>query len=150
MRKIILPFSLLILSLATAGAQEMLPDGPGKETLKRVCSSCHDPENVVGMAKNREDWGALVAEMASDGAQGTVAEFNEIVDYLTAYFPKTVNVNKATAKDLEAGLLLSSKEAAAMVDYRGQNGNFKSIDDLAKVPGLDVKKIEARKDRLMF
>jgi competence protein ComEA len=150
MRRIILPFTLLILSLAAAGAQEKLPDGPGKETLKRVCSNCHSPESVAGMAKSREDWGALVGEMAAEGAQGTVDEFNQIVDYLAAYFPKAVNVNKATAKDLEAGLLLSPKEADAMVDYRGHNGNFKSIDDLAKVPGLDAKKIEAKKDRLEF
>ena len=84
------------------------------------------------------------------GAQGTDDEFNQIVDYLATYFPKTVNVNKATAKDLEAGLELSSKEAESMVHYREEKGNFKSVDDVEKVPGVDAKKIEAKKDLLEF
>jgi competence protein ComEA len=133
-----------------ADAQERLPAGPGRDTLKKVCSMCHSPENVVGLAKTREDWGAVVGQMASTGAQGTDDEFNQIVDYLATYFPKTVNVNKATAKDLEAGLQLSSKEAESMVQYRDQNGNFKSVDDIQKVPGLDAKKIAAKKDLLEF
>src|ERR1700693_1554215 len=140
------------LSITVANAQEKLPDGPGRETLKRVCGACHSAENVAGMAKTREEWGAVVGEMAADGAQATEAEFNEIVDYLATYFPKVpkINVNKATAKDLESALELSAKEAEAMVHYREENGSFKSIEDVEKVPGIDAKKIEAKKDRLTF
>ena len=140
------------LSITVANAQEKLPDGPGRETLKRVCGACHSAENVAGMAKTREEWGAVVGEMAADGAQATEAEFNEIVDYLATYFPKIpkINVNKATAKDLESALELSAKEAEAMVHYREENGSFKSIEDVEKVPGIDAKKIEAKKDRLTF
>ena len=140
------------LFLTLANAQEKLPDGPGRETLKRVCGACHSAENVAGMAKTREEWGAVVGEMAADGAQATEAEFNEIVDYLATYFPKTpkINVNKATAKDLESGLELSAKDAEAIVHYREDKGTFKSVEDVEKVPGVDAKKIEAKKDRLMF
>jgi competence protein ComEA len=138
------------LSFMMADAQERLPAGPGRDTLKKVCSMCHSPENVVGMAKNRDDWGAVVGQMASTGADGTDDEFNQIVDYLAAYFPKSINVNKAAAKDLEAGLQLSSKEAESMVRYRGENGNFKSIEDIQKVPGLDAAKIAAKKNLLEF
>ena len=133
-----------------ADAQDRLPAGPGRDTLKKVCSMCHSPENVVGLAKSRSDWEAVVGQMATMGAQGTDDEFNQIVDYLAAYFPKTVNVNKASARDLEAGLQLSSNEAESMVRYREQNGNFKSIEDIQKVPGVDAKKIAARKDILQF
>jgi competence protein ComEA len=140
------------LFLTVAKAQEKLPNGPGRETMKRVCSGCHSAENVAGMAKTREEWGALVGEMAADGAQATEDEFNEIVDYLATAFPKTpkINVNKAPAKDLESGLELSAKEAEAIVHYRVDKGSFKSVDDLEKVPGVDAKKIEAKKDRLIF
>jgi competence protein ComEA len=34
--------------------------------------------------------------------------------------------------------------------YRAKNGNFKSIDDLKKVPGIDPAYIESKKDRLAF
>lgn len=140
------------LFLTVAKAQEKLPPGPGRETMKRICGACHGAENVAGMAKTREEWGALVGEMAADGAQGTEDEFNEIVDYLATAFPKTpkINVNKAIAKDLESGLELSSKEAEAIVHYREEKGAFKSVEDIEKVPGVDSKKIEAKKDRLTF
>ena len=94
----------------------------------------------------------MVGEMAAAGAQATEDEFNEIVDYLAAAFPKApkINVNKAAAQDLESGLELSAKEAQAIVRYREEKGSFKSIEDVEKVPGLDAKKIEAKKDRLTF
>jgi len=144
---------LVFLSFCFAAmAQQRLPDGPGKETLKRVCAGCHSPENVAGFGKSREDWGALVGEMANFGAEGTVDEFNEIVDYLTKYFPKTdkVNVNKAAAKEIQKQLEFSQKEAESIVHYREENGDFKAIDDLKKVPGLDAKKVDAKKDKLAF
>ncbi len=140
------------LFLTVADAQEKLPNAPGRETLKRVCGACHSAENVAGMAKTREEWGALVGEMAADGAQATEDEFNEIVDYLATAFPKApkINVNKADAKDLEGGLELSTKEAETIVHYRKEKGSFKSIEEVEKVPGVDAKKIEAKKDRLTF
>lgn len=140
------------LFITFANAQEKLPNGRGRETMKRVCGECHSAENVAGMAKTREEWGALVGEMAAVGAQATDDEFNEIVDYLAASFPKTpkINVNKAAPKDIESGLELSAKEAEAIVHYREEKGSFKSIEELEKVPGVDAKKIEAKKDRLTF
>jgi len=135
-----------------AQAQERLPGGPGRETMKKVCSPCHSAENVVGLAKTREEWGRVVGEMAANGAQGTANEFNDVVDYLAEHFPKAppVNVNKATAKDLENSLGFSVKEAEAIVRYRGEKGNFKSVEEVEKVPGVDVKKVHAREDRLAF
>jgi DNA uptake protein ComE-like DNA-binding protein len=41
---------------------------------------------------------------------------------------------------------LTRKEAAAVIAYLDKIGVCKSLDDLKKVPGLDYKKIEARKD----
>jgi len=61
-----------------------------------------------------------------------------------------VNVNKAAAKDLVSALELSEKEAESIVQYREKNGNFTNWEDLKKVPDLDSKKIEAKKDQLAF
>ncbi len=86
MQTVINPSTALAVAAALfitfANAQEKLPNGPGRETMKRVCGACHSAENVAGMAKTREEWGAVVGEMAAAGAQGTEDEFNEIVDYL--------------------------------------------------------------------
>ena len=146
----ILCFSVFFLSIATA--QEKLPAGPGRDVMKKVCSKCHSAENVIGLAKSREEWGELVGKMVDIGAQGTVDDFNDVVDYLTENFPQAprVNVNKVAAKDFENALGFSSKEAEAIVSYRGAKGNFKSVEDLEKVPGIDVKKVQARRDRFAF
>jgi len=138
--------------LSIANAQEKLPAGSGRDTMKKVCSKCHSAENVIGLAKSREDWGDLVAKMVDLGAQGTVDDFNDVVDYLTEHFPQAPRgkVNKAAAKDFENALGFSSKEAEAIVGYRASNGNFKSIEDLEKVPGIDGKKVQARRDRFAF
>jgi competence protein ComEA len=45
---------------------------------------------------------------------------------------------------------LSTAEAEGVVQYREKNGDFKSIDDLKKVPDLDPKKLDAKKARLAF
>jgi len=132
-----------------------LPDGPGKATTQKVCGSCHGAELVLGRQEDREAWGSVVNDMIQRGATGTDDEFYEVVDYLATNFSKTspvikINVNKATAKDLEGALRLSAKQAAAIVHQREEKGDFKSIEDLKKVPGIDAGKIEANKNRLAY
>jgi competence protein ComEA len=130
-----------------------LPAGAGKDTLVRVCSKCHSPDNVIANGQDRTGWEETITKMAGFGAVGTDDEFTAILDYLVKNFPADsglVNVNKATAAQLASGLGLSDAEAGAVVDYRKKNGDFKTIEDLKKVPGVDGKKLDAKKDRLAF
>jgi competence protein ComEA len=129
-----------------------LPAGPGKDTLIRVCSSCHSPDNVLANGQDRAGWENTITKMAGFGAQGTDEDFTEILDYLVKNFPANapINVNKATAAQLETGLGFSSTEAEAVIKYREKNGDFKTADDLKKVPDLDVKKVDDKKARLAF
>jgi competence protein ComEA len=149
-------FVLLVAYPAAMSAQALaLPEGPGKATTQKVCGSCHAAELVVGRQEDRETWGAIVNDMIQRGASGTEDEFFEVVDYLSTNFSKTspaakINVNKASAKDLEAALRLPEKQAQAIVRQREDKGAFKSVDDLKSVPGVDVAKIEANKNRLAF
>ena len=147
----------LWLSAATlANAQTLkLPDGAGKATTQKLCGSCHAAELVIGRQESREGWGAIVENMIERGAKGNEDEFFDVVDYLATNFSKTspvikINVNKATAKDLENSLRIPEKQAAAIVHQRAEKGDFKSVDDLEKVPGVDASKIEANKKRLAF
>lgn len=50
-----------------------------------------------------------------------------------------VNVNTATVDQLTTIKGLGPKKAQAIVDYRKDNGAFKSVDDLKKVPGISEK-----------
>jgi competence protein ComEA len=129
------------------------PDGPGKATFLKVCSTCHSPTNVLANGQDRAGWESTINKMVGFGAQGTDEEFTEVLDYLTKNFPPSsapVNVNKATTAQLQSGLGLTATEADAVIKYRGKNGDFKTIDDLKKVPDVDAKKLDAKKDRLAF
>jgi competence protein ComEA len=137
----------------THPAHPELPAGPGKDTLIRICSTCHSPDNVIANGQDRAGWENTITKMAGFGAVGTDDEFTEILDYLVKNFPASsgpINVNKASATQLESGLGLTTAESAAVVEYRKKNGDFKSIDDLKKVPDVDGKKLDAKKDRLAF
>lgn len=127
-----------------------LPDGPGKDTLIRVCSDCHSPDNVIANGQSRTGWENEITKMAGFGAQGTDEDFTAILDYLAKNFPAAVNVNKATEAQLVSGLGVTTAQAAAIVGYRKDNGDFKSIDDLKKVPELDGKQLDAMKARIAF
>jgi competence protein ComEA len=149
-------FSALALFSSFAFAQNgQLPDGPGKDVVQRVCGACHAPEMVMGKGNTRDGWTQVVGEMISRGAQGSDEDFSTIVDYLTKNFPpkadvKKVNVNKADATELQTSLQLTAKDSAAIVDYRKQNGDFKTLDDLKKVPGIDGAKLDSEKDKIGF
>lgn len=143
---------LFLLSLIACGAYaQSLPDGPGKETFQMVCSMCHSPNAVIGKQGTKQWWQAKVTEMLQEVTDVPDSDVDAIINYLATNFPiAKINVNKAAAKDLETGLELTSKESEAIVQYRAAKGNFKTLDDLKKVPGLDAVKIESRKDRLEF
>lgn len=139
---------------AGASAWAQLPDGPGKDVTQQVCGKCHDAAVVAGYHLATEGWTDTISKMIDQGAEGTDAQFNAILQYLVKNFgpenASKINVNKAPAKDLETQLGITTKEAESIVKYRDEKGAFKEIDDLKKVPELDFKKIEAKKDRLAF
>lgn len=58
-------------------------------------------------------------------------------------FAQMIDINTATAEQLDKGLaVIGPTKAAAIVKYREANGPFKSVDDLAKVPGIKGKTLE--------
>lgn len=58
----------------------------------------------------------------------------------------TIDINTADAKALEALNGIGPAKAQAIVDYRTQNGPFKSVDDLAKVPGIKAATVDKNRD----
>lgn len=109
--------------------------------------------NVIANGQSREGWEAEITKMAGLGAAASDEEFTEILDYVTKNFPPTtakVNVNKASVSEIEEQLGLSTKQAEAIVAYREKNGDFKTLDDLKKVPDIDAKEFDVRKNRISF
>jgi competence protein ComEA len=143
------PLALLPLGQAQNEAPT-LPDAPGKDVTERICGACHEAGVVTKYRNSKDDWQPIVDDMRGRGADGSEADFKTIVNYLGHYFGPEVNVNKATAADLQSQLEITAAEAVAIVNYREAQGNFKDLSGLRKVPGLDMKKIEPIQQRLVF
>jgi competence protein ComEA len=143
--------SVFFLYFAVAASAQVLPDGPAKPIVERMCTPCHALDSVVRVKTTKERWANIVDDMVARGASGSDSEIDQVVAYLAANFgSKKINVNKAEAAELASALNIPAADAAAIVSYRTEKGSFKTLDDVTKVPGIDAKKIEAAKDRLEF
>jgi competence protein ComEA len=142
--------AIAFLVICSGISAQDLPDGPGKDVVKRMCSSCHGLNVITSTVKTRNQWGNTVDVMVSRGATGTDDEIDQVIDYLATHFgPKTINVNHAAAKEL-IGIGLTAKESEAIVQYREKNGEFKTLEDLKKVPDVDAKDIDRLRDHIEF
>jgi competence ComEA-like helix-hairpin-helix protein len=53
-----------------------------------------------------------------------------------------MDINKASAEELEQAFEVDGTRARYLVDYRNKNGGFRSWDDVKKVPGFEDKMVE--------
>lgn len=56
-----------------------------------------------------------------------------------------VDINKASQAELESVKGIGPKKAQAIIEYRKKNGEFKSVDELDKVPGFGKKSVDLMK-----
>ena len=153
-------FSLVSVSAGQTSANEQqparpeFPAGEGRDTVLRLCSKCHSPTIVLAYGQKREGWENTITKMVGLGAKGSDEDFTDVADYLTTNFPPSsipkIFVNKATDQQIATILEISIDESKAIIAYRNKIGGFKSIEDLKKVPNVDTKKIDAKKDNLVF
>ncbi len=137
-----------------AFAQDTLPDAPGKKETLQVCSTCHEAAKATSVKLTREGWIETIDRMKAFGAGGSEDEFAAVLDYLATYFKgetvRPLDMNTAESIDLESVLQLLRRESRAVLDYRAKRGQFTSLDDLKGLDPVIFKKIEAKKDRIVF
>lgn len=147
-----IPACLLI--LASAGyilADDLvLPDGKGRDAVENACTVCHTADRIMRQTLTAEQWRSEVRTMVENGASLNPDEWDPVVAYLTKNFGPRVNVNKDSAREIAAGLQLSTAEAEAIVAWRAANGAFRELKDLQKVPGLDATKLATEEKRIAF
>ncbi len=74
------------------------PDAPGKETVLKLCVTCHGGGVITGKGLTRKGWGEIISNMVSKGAKGSDEEFATVLDYLATNLPpKTAAVDPRTA-----------------------------------------------------
>jgi len=115
----------------------------------KLCGTCHAADRIVGNRRDRAQWEEVLENMASKGATGTDDEFAIVLEYLVRNYGR-VNVNKAPTDEIVSVLEVSTPEAEAIVSYRKAHGAFSDFDALTKVPGLDPKKLEQKRDAIAF
>jgi len=145
--------SITFFTFAT-GMFAQVPNGPGKQETLKLCSQCHEIERALSPRQDHDAWQATVNKMVSLGLRASDDDLHLVVDYLATSFPgepiPKLNVNTASAIQLEAGLSLKRSESAAFVEYRTKNGTFKSLEDLKNIPGVPFEKFAAKRARLTF
>jgi len=63
----------------------------------------------------------------------------------------TVNINTANAEELATLLSgVGSKKAQKIVEFREQNGPFKTVEELSKVSGIGPAIIEKNRSRIIL
>ena len=59
-----------------------------------------------------------------------------------------ININKASVEELDRLPGIGKTKAQAIVDYRNQNGSFKTLEELEKVKGIKAGSFEKVKDHI--
>jgi competence protein ComEA len=148
-RPVLVILPLLIFSLAPAIYAQDLPEGKGKDVVENVCGACHGVDLIAGRRATKEGWGYIVDDMVSRGASATNEQIKTINDYLAKNFGQ-VNTNKAPSTEIASVLEITPEQADAIVKYRTDHGDFKTLDDVKKVPGLATANLDMKKDRIIF
>jgi competence protein ComEA len=117
------------------------------ESLKAVCSKCHNLQMVMDTPMSYEAWHDTVQTMVDRGASGTDEQFDDVMDYLHRTMT-TINVNTADVGELGIVLGVSETVAKGIVSCRGAR-RFSGLADLKSVAGVDGAAVNA-KARLIF
>ena len=126
---------------------------PGIYTL-RPQARVADAVSAAGGATSEADVDQLnLAEHVSDGQRVYVAKMGQTPPSTsdsgssTGGSPSMVNINTATASQLEALPGVGPSTAEAIIAYRSEHGPFTSVDDLASVKGIGPSKLAQIKGR---
>ena len=134
-----------------ASSQVQMPDDEGRDLTVKLCGNeCHTIEKVIAERKSKSQWAETMETMRTDGAAGTDDEFKVIVRYLATHYGVQVQINKATVRQIDDVLVLAEGQADAIVKYREANGPFADWASLLRVPGLDAKRLEFQKSKVVF
>ena len=71
-----------------------------------------------------------------------------VTSMLAAASFAVVNINTASQTELQTLKGIGAKKVAAIVEFRQKNGEFKTVEDLAKVNGIGAKTVEKLKSEI--
>ena len=110
-----------------------------------------DPERVPDFEVRKS--AVPVPEEKAEVARDSVAELEvrklaDVPSEKTEAAEALIDLNRATAKELERLPGIGPQIAARIVAYREQNGAFKRVEDITKVKGIGAKTLERLRPHL--
>jgi len=112
-----LGLTLLPLLLAATLQAQDLPDGPGKDTVEKTCTACHDLSAVVSMSGSADIWQSVADDMKSRGADGTHLRARQF-DEGKLVRPRAVVWQKPRSKQSDSLRLLNRRHFSELRQYR--------------------------------
>lgn len=122
---------------------------PPPANFQKICGTCHEIKQVTARRQTKSAWQGVVEDMVARGAEGSEEDMAAIVQYLAANFGR-LNVNTATAEQIQKTLGFTDVEAKAIVAYRQQNGKIENYEALQKVPGIDAEKLRQKRGWISY
>jgi hypothetical protein len=77
---------------------DLLPTGPGKDVVMRICTACHDATQFAYARLTPDEWDGEVTKMQGAGAEMTAEDQVAITAYLAKNFPKSAPAAPSDAK----------------------------------------------------
>lgn len=102
----------------------------------------------VNLAYKLEDGQKLYIPTTEEDVESVLMENGENIIQNTNLSGKSkmININKANESELEEIPGVGPSMASKIVNYRKENGEFKSIEDLKNISGIGEKKFEAMRE----
>lgn len=104
-----------------------------------LASPLKDGDKIVVPAKSKEE-ANFQLQTQNSSAQSRISYFSSSGN------SSKININTASAKELESLPGIGPVLAQRIVDYRAQKGGFKTIEEIMEVSGIGEKRFEAIKD----
>jgi cytochrome c5 len=65
-----------------------LADGPGKDVVMKLCTTCHDTDNITMAKHTKAEWKDVVTTMVGYGAEVSDEQMEIVTTYLAKYYGK--------------------------------------------------------------
>ncbi|MGB0112729.1 MAG: ComEA family DNA-binding protein [Ilumatobacteraceae bacterium] len=131
-------------AVVAPGVHELGPDARVRDALVAAGGPVEGADaNAVNLASPVTDGTRIYVPLLGERVP---QELVVVAGDATAEPPGPVDVNRATAEELDVLPGVGPATATAIVTERDRNGPFASVDDLVRVPGIGPAKLAALRD----
>ena len=152
-RRVLLPrlawgITLACFQAAFAFAQApVLPEGPGRAVVERMCTRCHGLSVVTATRRPRDEWQDVVGNMVRRGASGSSEDAAQVVQYLATHFGAAEKPNTRSAAVPKRQLTVTKsglrEQVPGQTDWRvfGHDPGAMRYSPLAQINTQNVAKL---------